>query len=287
MNPKIADILENLAILAQALQTKKENVDTIDILGKIKLLSAQLYLESDMEIITSATDEEMLIDDTTDELNESTNFVETALETNSDTPEEEIESAPVEIEFEISGFQPVSDDTNESVFVVEANKEETFAPIMEFDFEDNNLHNSQEELEEVTPISKETEPIPPPLYEEKTEKIVAENPSLFDEETTETIPSIDQIYVKTIAPEPEETKQNTSDATTLIGQLSLTRRYEFVNFLFAGDMNRFVVFVDQIIKAPNADAREDVFERWYEENQWRRKDESAGDLKRTLRKLIS
>ena len=61
MNSRITEILENLAILSQALHSDQENVNTIDILGEIKLLSAQLYLESDMEIITSTRPEELSI----------------------------------------------------------------------------------------------------------------------------------------------------------------------------------------------------------------------------------
>jgi hypothetical protein len=59
MNSRITEILENLAILSQALHSNQENSNTIDILGEIKLLSAQLYLESDMEIITSNKPEEV------------------------------------------------------------------------------------------------------------------------------------------------------------------------------------------------------------------------------------
>ena len=59
MNSRITEILENLAILSQALHSDQKNVNTIDILGEIKLLSAQLYLESDMEIITSNKPEEV------------------------------------------------------------------------------------------------------------------------------------------------------------------------------------------------------------------------------------
>jgi hypothetical protein len=75
-------------------------------------------------------------------------------------------------------------------------------------------------------------------------------------------------------------------ANEILGMFSLTRRYEFVNFLFGGDMHQFVVFITELIQTPGVEAQEAVFDRWYEEGQWRRKEESAMDLKRSIRKML-
>ena len=77
-----------------------------------------------------------------------------------------------------------------------------------------------------------------------------------------------------------------ANANTIIGQFSLTRRYEFMNFLFAGDMNKFTVFVSEMLSAPAGELRESVYEKWYDENQWSRKYETAADLKKNLSKLL-
>jgi hypothetical protein len=56
--------------------------------------------------------------------------------------------------------------------------------------------------------------------------------------------------------------------------------------LFAGDMNKFTVFVSEMLSAPAGELRESVYEKWYDENQWSRKYETAADLKKNLSKLL-
>jgi hypothetical protein len=48
MNPRIHEIIGTLQLLNEELQ---HNQGSGEVLGKIKLFSAQLYLESDMELI--------------------------------------------------------------------------------------------------------------------------------------------------------------------------------------------------------------------------------------------
>jgi hypothetical protein len=59
-----------------------------------------------------------------------------------------------------------------------------------------------------------------------------------------------------------------------------------MNFLFAGDMNKFTVFVSEMLTAPAGELRETVYEKWYDEYQWSRKYETAADLKKNLSKLL-
>jgi hypothetical protein len=275
MNSRITEILENLAILSQALHSDQENVNSINILGEIKLLSAQLYLESDMEIITSNKPDEVPV------------FEEEVIET--DSTEEVFDEVPV--------------------FTFVKNEPEP----EEIDIEENSLvgNNIVEDLQ----ISQEIEP---EIIQETVSQIhitqtnieIGNAPSLFDELEPElTLEEAEDIANEVIAEEiieeiviekqvkneiimPPSVQENmrkaqiAEDANKIIGQFSLTRRYEFMNFLFAGDMNKFTVFVSEMLSAPAGELRESVYEKWYDENQWSRKYETAADLKKNLSKLL-
>ena len=75
-------------------------------------------------------------------------------------------------------------------------------------------------------------------------------------------------------------------ANEILSMFSFSRRFEFGNFLFGGDMKLFTVFITEMLAAGNSEEREDVFDTWYNQRQWSRRDESANDLKRNLRKMM-
>jgi hypothetical protein len=83
--------------------------------------------------------------------------------------------------------------------------------------------------------------------------------------------------------------ENTASFTVngVIGQMPLSRRFEFANILFGGDMEKMGLFIQQMIDAPNASARLDVYDHWYEEKQWRRREESASDMLRMLKRIFA
>lgn len=273
MNNRITEILENLAILHQALQNGQENVDTIDVLGKIKLLSAQLYLEADMEIITSNNPEvEEMVLDTEDDVPvfnfEIDNSVEPDVQPTETVFEEEESEAKV-IEFDIEPSIEVETTTPSGTRVI--------------GFEYSINSNPPAPVDVVSP-----EPEPEPLPEPEPDP----EPEIIPEVEVEPEPVIEipQKELQFSQPETETAPAPTNaskPANEVISQFSLTRRYEFVNFLFGGDLNRFTVFIEQMMNAPDADGREDVFDKWYDENLWRRKDESASELKRSLRKIFA
>ncbi len=277
MNSRITEILENLAILSQALHSDQKNVNTIDILGEIKLLSAQLYLESDMEIITSNKPEEVPVFE--EETNEN------------DSTEELFDEVPV--------FTLVKNDPEPEIEEIEIEEN----PSIENNIEED-LQVSQEIDPEITP-----EIVTQVHFTQTTIKI-ENNPTLFDELEPElTLEEAEDIANEVIAEEviavsiveskveneiimPPTVQENmkkaeaAANANSIIGQFSLTRRYEFMNFLFAGDMNKFIVFVSEMLSAPAGELRESVYEKWYDENQWSRKYETAADLKKNLSKLL-
>jgi hypothetical protein len=90
-------------------------------------------------------------------------------------------------------------------------------------------------------------------------------------------------------PKLEAVVENTASFTVngVIGQMPLSRRFEFSNILFGGDMEKMGLFIQQMIDAPNASARLDVYDHWYEEKQWRRREESASDMLRMLKRIFA
>ncbi len=251
MNPRIQEILNDLAILSQALYSEQENVESLSILGKIKLLSAQLYLESDMELITSNQVED--------------DQVEEPLE------EEKIEDLPIfSFDADESPAEEIVSPVADSQVVIEPISIE-----MEQKLE-KDLHFSQNYQEPIVHITQTTIEVNPPT---NTPHFVEEELTL--EEAQEIANEVIEEAVK-----PISTADNLAVANAVISKFSLTRRYEFMNFLFGGDMNRFAVFISEIINAPNESSREDIYSKWHEENQWSRKYETAADLKRNLNKIL-
>ena len=80
-----------------------------------------------------------------------------------------------------------------------------------------------------------------------------------------------------------DVKQRAND---VMGMFSLTRRYEFVNFLFGGEMEKFSQFLCEMITAQSVEDRDSVYHRWHSENDWKRRDEAASDLLRNIKKML-
>jgi hypothetical protein len=112
----------------------------------------------------------------------------------------------------------------------------------------------------------------------------------FAEIATEVIEEV-QVVVPDPIPAPiiEPVNKGASVHTVagIIGQFPLSRRFEFSNILFGGDMDNMGLFVQEIIDAPSAAVRGDVYDRWYEQKQWRRRDESASDMWRMIKRIFT
>ena len=112
----------------------------------------------------------------------------------------------------------------------------------------------------------------------------------FAEIATEVIEEVQVVVPDPItAPIIEPVNKGASVHTVagIIGQFPLSRRFEFSNILFGGDMDNMGLFVQEIIDAPSAAVRGDVYDRWYEQKQWRRRDESASDMWRMIKRIFT
>ena len=119
---------------------------------------------------------------------------------------------------------------------------------------------------------------------------IANNELPFSEIATEVIEEVQVVVPDPIpAPviEPADTGSSVHSVAGIIGQFPLSRRFEFSNILFGGDMDNMGLFVQEIIDAPTAAARGDVYDRWYEQKQWRRRDESASDMWRMIKRIFT
>jgi hypothetical protein len=118
-------------------------------------------------------------------------------------------------------------------------------------------------------------------------------PEVVPEPVVSVEPAVFEVPVQAV--EPVSVEAPTVDASvspkvtveSVIGQMPLSRRFEFSNILFGGNMEKMGMFIQQIIDAPNAAGRLDVYDRWYEECQWRRRDESASDMLRMIKRIFA
>ena len=101
------------------------------------------------------------------------------------------------------------------------------------------------------------------------------------------VPAIEPSPIPAAAIDSSDKVSSLHTVAGIIGQLPLSRRFEFSNILFGGDMDNMGLFVQEIIDAPTAAARGDVYDRWYEQKQWRRRDESASDMWRMIKRIFT
>jgi hypothetical protein len=244
----LLEVLNNLASIHHEVRNDQTQLLDIEKLGKLKLLAAQLYMEVDIELLSMEFPE----------------LQDADTEADSKIDSELSSDAPID-----SDIEPTSDLVID-MFAPEveiANIELPFAEI---------ATEVIEEVEIVVP-----DPIPLPVIE----PVVITTPEPIVEA------ELEPIEVPTPIPVPvNEQVDNDSSAHTvagIIGQFPLSRRFEFSNILFGGDMDNMGLFVQEIIDAPTAAARGDVYDRWYEQKQWRRRDESASDMWRMIKRIFT
>ncbi len=236
MNPSLTQILDRISVLHEELSTasggrKKE------ILGKIKLMSAQMYLEADMEIIACVEESEQNRNKSI-ELNENS-----------------ITSDPI-----------VSDDFHDEPRDSHLNDSEDLQKSQFVPDESKELEQPQQRLFEIEEEEEQEE-----IEEDETAEIAEDEPDEDD-------------YVSGIRKDfSSDVKQRAND---VMGMFSLSRRYEFVNFLFGGELEKFSQFLCEMITAQSTEDRDTVYHRWHSEYDWRRKDEAASDLLRNIRKML-
>ena len=282
----LLEVLNNLASIHHEVRNDQTQLLDIEKLGKLKLLAAQLYMEVDIELLSMEFPELQVADS------------EIALEMDSeivlDTDSETVLEIDSEMDSESSSgtlidavFEPASDLVID-MFAPEveiANIELPFAEI------------ATEVIEEVQVVVPDPIPVPviepvviatpDPIVEAVVAPIVEAVQEIVVLEVIEEVQVVvpDPIPVPVI--EPVDKGSSIHTVAGIIGQFPLSRRFEFSNILFGGDMDNMGLFVQEIIDAPTAAARGDVYDRWYEQKQWRRRDESASDMWRMIKRIFT
>ena len=246
-NSSLREVLNNIASIQHELANDQTQMLDSDILMQLKGLAARLYLESDIELLSMSFMEE-------------------------DVPS--VEQVP-EI---VPAFIPDVDEVALAAVVPEV--VEVIPEVVP--------EPSVSDVE-VNELSVET-----PLVEsESVIEVPAVIPDMFPEPVVSVEPAVFEVPVPAV--EPVSAEAPTVDASvspkvtveSVIGQMPLSRRFEFSNILFGGNMEKMGMFIQQIIDAPNAAGRLDVYDRWYEECQWRRRDESASDMLRMIKRIFA
>lgn len=92
-----------------------------------------------------------------------------------------------------------------------------------------------------------------------------------------------------VQPAPEVSAANQQTKHTVgevIGSINISRRFEYINFLFGGDGEAFKVFVENLASQDSlADALK-YFENNFQQRNWSRKSETASDLKKIIQNLF-
>ena len=245
----LREVLNSIASIQHELVNDQTQMMDSALLGKIKLLAAQLYMEVDIELLSR------------------------------EFPELEFP------ELDANEAVTLEDEVEEELVVELAPKDETvFEPVV---------------VEEVVPAVVEVPVVVEvaPVVEEVP--VVVETPTVVEVPVVEVpvvveVPPVVEAVPVIEAPTPAEPNleaaiENTASFTVngVIEQMPLSRRFEFSNILFGGDMEKMGLFIQQMIDAPNASARLDVYDHWYEDKQWRRRDESASDMLRMLKRIFA
>lgn len=249
----LREVLNSIASIQHELVNDQTQMMDSALLGKIKLLAAQLYMEVDIELLSREFPE---LEFPELDANEAV------------TLEDEVEEEVV-VEV-VSKIEAVFEPVVESPVVVEVVPAVVEVPV----------------VVEVAPVVEEVPVVveTPPLVEVPVVEVpvVVEVPPVVEAPPVIEMPTPAE-------PKLEAAVENTSSFTVngVIGQMPLSRRFEFSNILFGGDMEKMGLFIQQMIDAPNASARLDVYDHWYEEKQWRRRDESASDMLRMLKRIFA
>jgi hypothetical protein len=130
------------------------------------------------------------------------------------------------------------------------------------------------------PVVTPPEPIlvPEPIVVEPLPQIVEAEPVAIP--TPVEVPAA-EIKHEPVTPPPV----NTGAVDVFDGKISFTRRFEYVNSLFGGDSGAFSAFLHEISAAGNREAAMHIFESAFEQRQWKRKSETADDLKLLIKKV--
>lgn len=275
-NSSLRAVLNNIASIQHELANRQTQSLDSDILMQLKGLAAQLYLESDIELL-SLSDEDLMAEPTPAAVPVA---VPAAVPEAVPVPVAEIPLPEIPVAaVPIVEIPVVEIPAPETPYVEVA---ATPVPVVEV------VPAFIPAVEEVVPVVEA-----PPVAEVVPVVEVApviETAPVVETPVVEVAPVVEVPPVVEVVPvveTPKAVSQSGKTVDGVIAEMPLSRRFEFANILFGGDMQKMGMFIQQFIDAPNASGRLDVYDQWYEERQWRRRDESASDMLRMLKRMFA
>ena len=248
MNDQAIHPIQSLLNELASIANSEQTAQTVEQMERTKSLAARLYLELDLAIMESQAPSAAELDEWVAQMEEKESGLEVDLEASASSVEEILKTEAPSIEALKEPLQ-----AEEKAVEVASEPITVETPIMEV---------TSVEVQPVAEVEVKGEPV---------QEIVAEIAR----------PTIEDAPISAeVASEATEI-----DANAILMSLSMSRRFEFANFLFGGDMGRFRLFIEEFVRA-GAKGSSDVYDRWYKDCDWKRKDESASDLARSLKRLV-
>lgn len=144
--------------------------------------------------------------------------------------------------------------------------------------------NPAEEVE--LPVVEQVQTPAPEVLEEAPVEIPVPPP--VELPLVEAVPVMEEakpVVVETaVIPDPVETSSYPSSLKKREMKISLTRRFEYINNLYSGDANEFMMFIDAVETSLNLSEALGIYEREYNARHWQKRAESADDLKQILKR---
>ena len=248
MNDQAIHPIQSLLNELASIANSEQTAQTVEQMERTKSLAARLYLELDLAIMESQAPSAAELDEWVAQMEEKESGLEVDLEASASSVEEILKTEAPSIEALEEPLQ-----AEEKAVEVASEPITVETPIMEV---------TSVGVQPVAEVEVKGEPV---------QEIVAEIAR----------PTIEDAPISAeVASEATEI-----DANAILMSLSMSRRFEFANFLFGGDMGRFRLFIEEFVRA-GAKGSSDVYDRWYKDCDWKRKDESASDLARSLKRLV-
>lgn len=91
--------------------------------------------------------------------------------------------------------------------------------------------------------------------------------------------------VEVIPVNVEKTSKGKFAADKIVSGINLSRRFEFINFLFGGNAGGFNEFIQKLAGVETYDEMMEIFEKNFAEKGWSKKPETASDLKKIIKNL--
>jgi len=272
-NSSLREVLNNIASIQHELANDQTQMLDSDILMQLKGLAAKLYLESDIELLSMS-----FVDDEISAVAQAPEVVPAFIPDVDQVADAAVVEAVVEAVPEVINVPIVESVPEPVVPVVDLPEISIVAP----------------EIVSVPVIEEPAAVEMPPVVEVSLGEVKAPEVVISEVQVPEEliVPEVALPAVNVVAPVVETLAADVPvsiglTVESVIGQMPLSRRFEFSNILFGGNMEKMGMFIQQIIDAPNAAGRLDVYDRWYEECQWRRRDESASDMLRMIKRIFA